>query len=181
MIDVLAFARLVGVTREAVAERRLGEILLTMPKAKGAAVAHGQRGTRAEPRCEPATLAEIGVDKKQASLSLPPPVDGRGGASMLDLAAERAALARAQRERIEMQNAVTRGELAPVAALEQVLAAAGSRIAAIFDAIPGALRRRSSLSSADIDFVAGELAKARNTVAGLRLADLDDDTPEHGR
>jgi phage terminase Nu1 subunit (DNA packaging protein) len=39
---------------------------------------------------------------------------GRAAVGDLDLAGERAALAKAQRERIEMQNAVTRGELAPV-------------------------------------------------------------------
>lgn len=105
----------------------------------------------------------------------PAPAGAQG--SVLDLAVERAALVRAQRERIEMQNAVTRGELAPVAALEQVLAAAGARVAGIFDAIPGALRRRSSLPVADIEFVDAEIAKARNIVAGLRLADLAADSP----
>ena len=39
---------------------------------------------------------------------------GRAASGDLDLAGERAGLARAQRDRIEMQNAVTRGELAPV-------------------------------------------------------------------
>lgn len=91
------------------------------------------------------------------------PIAGVG----LDLAAERALLAKAQRERIELQNAVTRGELAPVIVLEQVLAAAGARVAGIFDGIPGALRRRSSLSLADLEFVAGEITKARNIVAGM--------------
>lgn len=94
----------------------------------------------------------------------------------LNLAAERAALSRAQRERIEMQNAVTRGELAPVAAIEEVLAKAGSRVAGILDAIPGMIRRRvASLSAADVDLIAAEIAKARNLAAALRLSDLDDE------
>jgi len=90
-------------------------------------------------------------------------------------------LARRSVERIELQNAVTRGELAPVIVLEQVLAAAAARVAGIFDGIPGALRRRSSLSLADLEFVTGEITKARNIVAGMTLADLVDEPGEHDR
>lgn len=91
------------------------------------------------------------------------------------LAEERAALARAQRERIELQNAVTRGELVPVVALEVVLAKAGAKVAGILDAIPGMLRRRvSTLTAADLALVAAEIAKARNIAAAVTLADLDD-------
>lgn len=105
---------------------------------------------------------------------------GRVAAGDLDLAGERAALARAQRERIEMQNAVTRGELAPVILIEEVLTKAASKVAGILDAIPGMIRRRVPLLTADdIDLVAGEVAKARNTVAKMSLADLSDaDLPD---
>jgi phage terminase Nu1 subunit (DNA packaging protein) len=108
---------------------------------------------------------------------------GRATNGDLDLASERAALAKAQREKIEMQNAVTRGELAPVALLEQVLTATASRVAGILDAIPGMVRRRvPQLSADDIVLVAEEVARARNTVAGMRLVDvdveLDDDVRE---
>jgi len=99
---------------------------------------------------------------------------GRATSGDLDLASERAALAKAQREKIEMQNAVTRGELAPVALLEQVLSATASRVAGILDAIPGMVRRRvPQLSADDIVLVAEEVARARNTVAGMRLVDVD--------
>lgn len=98
---------------------------------------------------------------------------GRAASGDLDLASERAALAKAQRERIEMQNAVTRGELAPVAAIEEVLAAAGSRVAGILDAIPGMIRRRvPTLSAADLELISAEVVKARNIAAAVRLADL---------
>lgn len=98
---------------------------------------------------------------------------GRAAAGDLDLAGERAALARAQRERIEMQNAVTRGELAPVILIEEVLTKAASKVAGILDAIPGMIRRRVPLLTADdIDLISGEVAKARNTVAKMSLADL---------
>jgi phage terminase Nu1 subunit (DNA packaging protein) len=98
---------------------------------------------------------------------------GRASNGELDLATERAGLAKAQRERIEMQNAVTRGELAPVVLIEEVLSKAGGRIAGILEAIPGAVKRRvPSLSSDEIKNIAGEIARVRNIVAGISLDDL---------
>lgn len=74
-----------------------------------------------------------------------------------------------------MQNAVTRGELAPVILIEEVLTKAASKTAGILDAIPGMIRRRvPQLTADDIDLIAGEVAKARNTVARMSLADLAD-------
>lgn len=100
---------------------------------------------------------------------------GRAAAGDLDLAAERAALAKAQREKIEMQNAVTRNELAPVVLLEEVLAGAASKIAGILDAIPGMIRRRvPQLNADDIMLIAAEIAKARNTIAGLSIKDIEE-------
>lgn len=97
----------------------------------------------------------------------------------LELAAERAGLAKAQRERIEMQNAVTRRELAPVILIEEVLAKAGGKVAGILDAIPGMIKRRvPSLTSDDLDLIAGEVAKARNIAAAIRLDDLIDEAQE---
>lgn len=102
---------------------------------------------------------------------------GRATTGDLDLATERAALARAQREKIEMQNAVTRKELAPAYLLEEILASAGARMGAIFDAIPGAIRRRNqAMTAADIEVIAGEIAKARNIAAALTLDELIDTT-----
>lgn len=98
---------------------------------------------------------------------------GRQAGGDLDLVAERAMLARVQRERIDMQNAVTRNELAPVVLIEEVLSKAGARIGGIFDAIPGAVRRRvPSLSSEEIGNIEKEIARARNIVAAISLADL---------
>lgn len=106
---------------------------------------------------------------------------GRSAGGDLDLVAERAGLAKAQRERIEMQNAVTRGELAPVVLIEEVLSKAGARIGGIFDAIPGAVRRRvPSLSSEEIGNIEKEIAKVRNVVASMSLADLRDDEEDDG-
>lgn len=129
-------------------------------------------------------LAELGIDWKASTLDeirvayirrLREQAAGRAAAGDLDLAGERAALARAQRERIEMQNAVTRGELAPVVLIEEVLTKAASKTAGILDAIPGMIRRRVPLLTADdIGLIAGEVAKARNMVAAMSLADLVD-------
>jgi phage terminase Nu1 subunit (DNA packaging protein) len=91
------------------------------------------------------------------------------------LSGERASLARAQRERIEMQNAVTRGELAPVVLIEEVLTKAASKVAGVLEAIPGMVRRRvPALTADEIHLIAGEVAKARNMVAAMSLSDLVD-------
>lgn len=106
---------------------------------------------------------------------------GRSSGGDLDLVAERAMLAKVQRERIEMQNGVTRGELAPVVLIEEVLSKAGARIGGLFDAIPGAVKRRvPSLSSDEIGNIEKEIAKVRNIVANISLADLRDDEEEDG-
>ncbi len=104
---------------------------------------------------------------------------GRAAGGDLDLAGERAKLAKAQRERIDMANAVTRGELAPVSLIEEVLAKAGSRIAGVLDAIPGAVRRRvPTISSEEIKNIQIEIARVRNIVAGMSLADLREPDPD---
>jgi phage terminase Nu1 subunit (DNA packaging protein) len=127
-------------------------------------------------------LSELAIDWKAASMNeirvayirrLREQAAGRAAIGDLDLAGERAALAKAQRERIEMQNSVTRGELAPVVLIEEVLTKTASKTAGILDAIPGMIRRRVPLLTADdIDLIAGEVAKARNMVAAMSLADL---------
>lgn len=110
---------------------------------------------------------------------------GRAAAGELDLAGERAALAKVQRERIEMQNAVTRKELAPVTVIEEVLARVGRQIVGILEAIPVQLKRRSNLGADDLDFITREIVKARNLAAAIELEDPtdkegaeEDDEPE---
>jgi phage terminase Nu1 subunit (DNA packaging protein) len=131
-------------------------------------------------------MGELGIDWKAADLDqiriayirrLREQAAGRAATGDLDLATERAALARAQREKIEMANAVTRGELAPVILIEEVLTKAASKVAGVLDAIPGMVRRRlPQLGAEDIAMIGAEIAKARNTVAAMSLADLRDDT-----
>lgn len=101
------------------------------------------------------------------------------GAEGLDLVEEKARLASAQADKVEMENAVTRNELASVSELEAVLAHAGSKVTAVFDAIPSIMKRRlPNLTDADIGILRGELARARNAVAALTLDDLETDGEE---
>lgn len=103
---------------------------------------------------------------------------GRLASGDIGLATERAGLAKAQRERIEMQNAVTRRELLPAVLLEEVLAKAGSKVAGILDAIPGMVKRRvPMLPSSALDLIAGEVARARNIAAAMTLDDVLDRIP----
>ncbi|MFZ6724696.1 terminase small subunit [Undibacterium sp. MH2W] len=91
---------------------------------------------------------------------------GRAAAGDLDLASERAALAKVQRERIEMQNAITRRELAPIATLEFALATVGRKVAAVLEAIPIEIKRRTkNLAREDFDILVAEITKARNIAA----------------
>lgn len=99
---------------------------------------------------------------------------GRGGEGSLVLATERARLAREQADKVAMQNAERRKELAPAYLLEHVLAKAGSRAGRILDTIPGEIRRRCpQLTSDDIGAVTRIVVKARNIAAAMSLADLD--------
>lgn len=130
-------------------------------------------------------MDRLGIDWKAASIDeirvayirhLREQAAGRAASGDLDLATERARLAKEQADKFAMQNAITRGELAPVMMIEEVLTKAASRIAGIFDAIPGMVRRRvPMLSSAEIDLIAGEISRARNIVASMSLADLDEE------
>lgn len=101
---------------------------------------------------------------------------GRGGDAAGALTAERARLARAQAEKIEMQNAVSRKELAPVALLEQVLATTGTKAKRILATIKGELRRRfPSMSATDMQAVDTIIGKALGQIASMSLSVADDD------
>jgi len=94
----------------------------------------------------------------------------------INLVTERALLAREQRDKIAMQNAVTRKELSPTPLLEEVLSRAAARACPLLDTIPGELRRRVAGLDADaLDVVAGIVAKARNTIRSISLDDLLED------
>lgn len=88
---------------------------------------------------------------------------GAGEAGGLDLAQERAALAREQRQGIAIKNAVLRGDYASVGLLAEVLAAASQAVAERFDHLPGQLRKVcAELPPAAVDQVMAAIAAARN-------------------
>lgn len=101
---------------------------------------------------------------------------GRSSGEGLDLTEERARLAAAQADKLEMELAVTRAELAPVQIIEQVLVRAGVKAGGALDAIPDSLKRRlPALSEDDIDIIRQEIARARNAVASLSLEGIEGD------
>jgi phage terminase Nu1 subunit (DNA packaging protein) len=126
---------------------------------------------------------DLGIDHKTASLAeiriayirhLRETAAGRLASGSLDLATERARLAKEQADKIGMQNAVSRRELAPSYLLEEILAATGAKVAAILDGIPGAIRRRNqALTASDIHTISSEIAKARNLAASMTLDQLE--------
>lgn len=127
--------------------------------------------------CEGGT---IGVWSAAYAAHLREQAAGRAAAGDLDLATERARLAKEQADKVAMQNAVSRGELAPVAAMEMVLAAVGAKVGKILDTIPGLVRRRVPGIGTDVlEAIAADIAKCRNMAASMRLDDLTrDDEPE---
>lgn len=95
---------------------------------------------------------------------------GRATNGELDLATERAALAREQRIRINLQNAVTLRNLAPIAVMEADLADLLARVGKQLDTIPAKLRVKSDkLSADDLDTVSSVLAAVRNEIAGWNV------------
>jgi len=132
-------------------------------------VATGLRG-------QPYTLSQLRIAyiRKQREEAA-----GRSAAGDMSLATERAGLAREQRDKIAMQNAVTRGELAPTPLLEEILANAGVRAGKLLDTIPGELRRRNpGLTAEDLAAVAEVVSKARNLAAQISLADIESDSDD---
>jgi phage terminase Nu1 subunit (DNA packaging protein) len=98
---------------------------------------------------------------------------GRGADG--ELARERARLAREQADRVAMENATSRRELAPVSVLELVLAKMAGDVASILQGIvPRVKRRVPTITSEALGVVEDELIKARTRAAGLSLDDIDD-------
>lgn len=101
---------------------------------------------------------------------------GRATDGDLDLATERARLAKEQADKVAMQNAERRGELAPVAAMEMVLARVGAKVGKILDTIPGLVRRRvPGIGSDVVEAITADIAKCRNMAAAMTLASLEAD------
>lgn len=117
-------------------------------------------------------LAAAGMDHREVTLAeirvayirhLREIAAGRAAVGDIDLATERALLARAQREGQEIKNAVSLGTYAPIELLSDVLANAAQAVVDRLEQIPADLRRVCpDLPQAARDAVMAEIASARN-------------------
>ncbi len=81
---------------------------------------------------------------------------------------ERARLAAEQADRVEMQNAVTRGELVPAEDVTVALADNSRQIAAALDAVPALIKRRvPNVGGKVLEIVRAEIDKARKIAANV--------------
>ena len=100
----------------------------------------------------------------------------------LDLVQERAALARSQREGVDIKNAVALGQFAPIELLTAVLATASQSIADRFEALPGALHKVCPLPAEGRIALETALAAARNdwmrSTIALAVEALESDEEE---
>ncbi|NKI97551.1 terminase small subunit [Rhizobacter sp. SG703] len=101
---------------------------------------------------------------------------GRGADG--ELARERARLAREQADRVAMDNAVNRRELAPIAVLELVLAKMAGDVGSLLQGLVPRVRRRVELPTEALRIFEEEVSKARNRAAALSLADAEDEPDE---
>lgn len=103
---------------------------------------------------------------------------GRGADG--ELARERARLAREQADRVAMDNAVNRRELAPVSVLELVLAKMAGDVGSLLQGLVPRVRRRVDLPGEALRILDEEVTKARNRAAAMTLADADEEPDEEG-
>ena len=118
----------------------------------------------------------LGEWNKQYCSQIREQAAGRATKGDLDLATERALLAKEQRIRIEMQNAVTKREYGPIEAMEMGITNAMVMVVSKLDAIPGKLKKRSDVLTADdLDIVSGVIADVRNDIADMDIDWFGDD------
>jgi phage terminase Nu1 subunit (DNA packaging protein) len=83
---------------------------------------------------------------------------------------ERARLVSARADKVAMENAVRRGELAPRALLEQALMSVVSQIVAILESIPAQVKRSSSaITGRELTIIKREIDKARTAMSEAKL------------
>lgn len=86
----------------------------------------------------------------------------------LDREYEQARYSKAQADGKEIENAIKRGELAPVDFLTDVLSHVASQIAAVLDSIPQKVKRRvPKLTASEVEIVKREIIKAQNAAARM--------------
>ncbi len=103
----------------------------------------------------------------------------RSGKAGDTLNAERARLAKGQADRVELQNAVTRGELLPSRVIEEVVAKIAAEAALKLEALPVLVKRRLSGVDPKVVTLAArvvedETVKVRARVAEMSISVLDE-------
>ena len=84
--------------------------------------------------------------------------------------AQRTRLTKEQADKLEMENAVTRREQAPVELLEMALEEIATRISAILEAIPSKVKKRvPTLTSGEMTNIKREIVKAQNAASKAEL------------
>lgn len=87
-----------------------------------------------------------------------------------DYDAQRTRLTKEQADQLEMKNAVTRREQAPVQLLEWALAEMAQRVSAVLGAIPSKIKKRvPALSSTEMTHITREIVKAQNAASKSEL------------
>ena len=139
--------------------------------------AHSVEAARAWRASTVAPYARSGAGSQGA----PPPTGAAPARGGLNLADERAALAREQRIGIRMKNAIARREYAPVEYLTLTLAAASSAFVEHLDHVPARLRREHpDLPAAALDAVLKTLADARNAFCDAAEELMTERMPRRG-
>jgi terminase small subunit / prophage DNA-packing protein len=96
------------------------------------------------------------------------------GPSPAEMDQELLLLRREQRVKLELENAQTRRELAPVQVLDWVLSKIGGEIASILESVPPKLKKLNpKLTAADIELIVKEFVRAQNKAAQAKV-DLDE-------
>lgn len=87
------------------------------------------------------------------------------------LTVARARLAEEQADRVAMENAVSRGTLAPRSAMEEAIADGARQAVAILDGVPAMVKRASAtIKARDLAVVKREIDKAREAIAAITLS-----------
>ncbi len=156
-------------TNKPVTRARFAELVGLKDRRVGDLIAEGTLATG-----EPASVWLLAyIERLRAAAS-----NNGNGDGDLDLSQERALLARAQRESIEVKTAKALGEYAPVEFLTATLASASAAVAAQLDQVPALLRRKCPGLPADVRAaLVAHLTVARNewvrATAALVTAELE--------
>jgi hypothetical protein len=116
-----------------------------------------------------AALAGLEPTGKDGRIPVYSPVEALGRIYQSKAESERERLDRARAEAQEMQNRVTKGQLAPVELLSDVLADVSSQIRSILGALPKRLKQSlPELQAKQIDIIRREISAAQRAMSECR-------------